>query len=109
MRRVDAGLIAASRGACTATRVAFSKMRVSSAKTWMSRIRRRGGVRHAVEIAGNAHHSLMRDAPFELENRSVRRERHGFEMGLLLGEGFVDDALTWAREPLVRSAKAENR
>ena len=31
-----------------------------------------GRVRYAVEIAGNAHHALVRDAPFELENRSVR-------------------------------------
>jgi hypothetical protein len=30
-----------------------------------------GGVRHAVEIAGNAHHSFMRDAPFELEDPRV--------------------------------------
>ena len=52
-----------------------------------------GRVRHAVEIAGNAHHALVRDAPFELENRSVGRERQRFEMRLFLGEGFVDDAL----------------
>ena len=39
------------------------------------------GVRHAVEIAAEAHHPLMRDAPFELENRSVGRERQRFEIG----------------------------
>src|SRR5215475_8962507 len=51
------------------------------------------GVRHAVEIAADAHHPLMRDAPFELENRSVGRERQRFEMRLFLGESLIDDAL----------------
>jgi hypothetical protein len=52
-----------------------------------------GRMRHAIEIAGNAYHALVRDAPFELENRSVGRERQRFEMWLFPGEGFVDDAL----------------
>ena len=50
-------------------------------------------VRHAVEIAADAHHALVRDAPFELEDRSVGGERQRLEDRLLLGEGFVDDAL----------------
>jgi hypothetical protein len=52
-----------------------------------------GRIRHAIEIAGNAYHALVRDAPFELENRSVGHERQRFEMWLFPGEGFVDDAL----------------
>jgi hypothetical protein len=42
------------------------------------------GVRHAVEIAGNAHHPIMRDAPFEFENRSVGRERQRFRAPAVL-------------------------
>jgi hypothetical protein len=41
-------------------------------------------VRHAVEIAGNAHHPLMRDPPFELENRSVGRDRQRFRAPAVL-------------------------
>ena len=33
----------------------------------------------AVEIAADAHHALMRDAPFELQDRSVWGERQRLE------------------------------
>ena len=51
-----------------------------------------GGVGHAVKIAADADHALVRDPPFELENRAERHQRQGLEMRLLLGEGLVDHA-----------------
>src|SRR4030088_2227113 len=88
-----------SRARWLATTAPFSKIRISLAKTWTSRMRRRVVSRHAVEIAADAHHPLMRDAPFELENRSVGRERQRFEIRLFLGEGLVDHALRGRVDP----------
>jgi hypothetical protein len=50
-------------------------------------------VRHAVEIAADAHHAFVGDPPFEFENRPIRGERQGLQGRLFLGEGLVDDAL----------------
>ena len=52
-----------------------------------------GGIGHAVEIAADADHALMRDPPLELEHGAERHQRQGLEHELLLGKGFVDDAL----------------
>jgi hypothetical protein len=48
-----------------------------------------GRVRHAVKIAADAHHALMRDPAFQHEDRAERRQRQHFEMPLLLGEGLL--------------------
>jgi len=47
----------------------------------------------AVEIATDAHHALVRDAPFELQDCPVWGKRQRLERRLLLGEDFIDDAL----------------
>ena len=43
-------------------------------------------IRHAVEIAADAHHALVRDASFELQDGPIRRERQRLQRGLLLAE-----------------------
>ena len=50
-------------------------------------------VRHAVEIAADAHHAFVGDSPFELKNRPIRGERQGLQGRLFFGEGLIDDAL----------------
>ena len=60
-------------------------------------------VRHAVEIAADAHHAFVRDAPFELQDCPIRRERQRVQRRPLLSKGFVDDALrgrvdAWVRD-----------
>jgi hypothetical protein len=50
-----------------------------------------GRVRDAIEIPADAHHALVGDAPFELENRSIGRQWQRLQRRLLLGEGLVDD------------------
>ena len=52
-----------------------------------------GRVRHAVEIAADADHALVRDPPLKLEHGAERHQRQGLEHELLFGKGFVDDAL----------------
>jgi hypothetical protein len=52
-----------------------------------------GRVRDAVEIPADAHHALVGDAPFELENRSIGCQWQRLQHRLLLSEGLVDDAL----------------
>src|ERR1700732_1251881 len=54
-------------------------------------------VRHAVEIAADAHHSFVRDPPFELEDRPIRGARERLQGRLFLGQGLVDDALRGLR------------
>ncbi len=51
-----------------------------------------GGIGHAVEIAANADHALVRDSPFELKHGAERHQRQGLEKEFLFGEGLVDDA-----------------
>jgi hypothetical protein len=51
-------------------------------------------VRHAVEIAADAHHAFVRDPPFELEDRPIRGERQRLQGRLFFGEGLIDDALS---------------
>ena len=60
-------------------------------------------VRHAVEIAADAHHALVRDASFELQDCPIRREWQRLQRGLLLGKGFVDDALRGRVDAWVRN------
>ena len=50
-------------------------------------------VGYAVEIAADAHHAFVRDAPFKLEDRAVWDEWQRLERWLLLRKGVVDDAL----------------
>ena len=50
-----------------------------------------GGVGHAVEVAADADHALVGDAPFEPEDGAERHQRQRLEMRLLLGEGLIDD------------------
>jgi hypothetical protein len=52
-----------------------------------------GCVGNAVKIAADAHHALMRNAPFQLEERAEGQERQRFEMRLLFSEGLIDHAL----------------
>src|SRR6516165_1189783 len=52
-----------------------------------------GRVGNAVKIAADAHHALMRNAPFQLEERAEGQERQRFEMRLLFSEGLIDHAL----------------
>ena len=53
-----------------------------------------GYVLNAIKIAADAHHAFMRDPPFQLQQRAEGRQRQHFEVGLLLGERLVDDALS---------------
>jgi hypothetical protein len=55
-----------------------------------------GRIRHAVEIAADAHHAFVGDPPFEFENRPIRGERQRLQGRLFFGEGLIDDALTAA-------------
>ena len=48
-------------------------------------------VRHAVDIAADAHHALARDATLEPQHRPERRQRQWTQVRLLLGERLVDD------------------
>ena len=50
-----------------------------------------GGVGHAVEVAADADHALVGDAPLEPEDRAEGHQRQRLEMRLLLGESLVDD------------------
>ena len=52
-----------------------------------------GGVRHAVEIAADADHALMRDPPLKLEHGAEGHQRQGLEYRLFFSKGFVDDTL----------------
>ncbi len=52
-----------------------------------------GRVRHAVEIAADAHHAFVGDPPFEFENRPIRGERQRLQGRLFLGEGLVERGL----------------
>src|SRR5215210_6173020 len=61
-----------------------------------------GRVRNAVEIASDADQALMRDAPFELEDGPIRRQRQRLQDRLLLSKSLVDDALCGRVEPRVR-------
>ena len=47
-----------------------------------------GCIGHAVKVAADANHTLVRDAPFQLEHRAEGQERQRFEMWLLLGTAF---------------------
>jgi hypothetical protein len=61
-----------------------------------------GCLRNAVEITADADEALMRDAPFELEDGTVGRQRQRLQERLLLGKGLVDDALCDGMDPRVR-------
>ena len=50
-------------------------------------------VRHAVEIAADADHALMRDPAFELEHRPIGSKRQVLQSGPFLGKGFIDDPM----------------
>jgi hypothetical protein len=106
MRRVDAGLITAfERSVDRDQNCVLENADLVSEDTDVEDATT-SGVRHAVEIPGNAHHPLMRDAPFELDNRSVGGERQRFEMRLFLGEGFVDDTLGGRVNPGISEYRA---
>ena len=78
--RVDPALVAGLRGADGGDQRPSSKMRISSASV-MHLDRRARRVGHAVEIAADAHHALVRDAPFELEDGAVGGGRQRLEVG----------------------------
>ena len=59
------------------------------------------GVGHAVEVAADAHHALVADAPLEPEHGAVRRERQRLEGRPLLGERLRDDPLGRGVDPRV--------
>jgi len=50
-------------------------------------------VGHAVEIAADAYHALVGDAPFKPQNRLIGRQRQRLQGCFLFGEGFVDDPM----------------
>jgi hypothetical protein len=50
------------------------------------------GVRHAVEIAADAHHAFMRSSPLEAEHGSVGHAGQGLKRRSF-GEGLIDDPL----------------
>ena len=54
-----------------------SKMRISSARLCTSTDAFAGGIGHAVEIAADADHALMRDPPLELQHGAERHQRQG--------------------------------
>ena len=60
-----------------------------------------GGVGHAVEVAADADHALVGDAPFEPEDRAERHQRQRLEMRLLLGEGLIDDPPGGGMDPRI--------
>jgi len=56
-----------------------------------------GRIRHAVEIAADAHHAFVGDPPFEFENRPIRGERQRLQGRLFFGEGLIDDGAARSR------------
>jgi hypothetical protein len=52
-----------------------------------------GRIRHAVEIAADAHHAFVGDPPFEFENRPIRGERQSFRADFSSAKASFDDAL----------------
>ena len=83
-------LVAAFERACVAISAPSSKMRISSARLHIEHAPSRR-VGDAVEIAADAHHAFMGDAPFELAAPPGRGQRQWHQRRLFLGEGLVDD------------------
>ena len=72
VRRIDAALVAAFEQGWVAMSAPSSKMRISSAMVVDLEDAAPGGVGHAVEIAADADHALVGDAPLELQHGADR-------------------------------------
>lgn len=58
-------------------------------------------IRHAIQIAADAHHAFVRGPSLQMQHRPVGRAWQGLECRLFLGEGLIDDPMGRGMHPRI--------